>query len=574
MRNFLEIAKNWTTQAMRLDEQPFKQLLKDLKITQTWLASAIGWDTGKMSHMVTGQRRVTDADLHRITKALKIPKTDIPLRHDDLELDIYREEKLFQEYENLSTGHIVSIVSRDGFIEANDLFYWERMLELVNRGVVVRYFYPSQIGKNDQDAYARDCVRDLLALRHRCRHSNVPADQVQFFRVRPQGDSLFGGFARQIAISMWTGKSRRKQKLLSLFNFVLTGGHPTEGGRTVTSDVKAWIRIHADVATQYFLELLGYAHPISEIGMYENRLDSTIQESYRRQFASYETLAAYSNLRKRLKTSDFLKEIIRRIKPVVERVDDEFRLLDIGSGDGHVLSELLKQIRNIQKPFTKIQITSVESSDVRLDDKKDYRDDAGVTPVGSTFEEYFAPEGVFDCITAIHSLYLIDPSYIKKIYELLSDQGVAVIVTSPFDGNLINQFCHHLDKALASGSRSLIKFRPYPQKKIPESPFRCFGEDTLDACQSFFGRDAVCLQEIPEELQFSQEEQEVVTKELFAVFGDGRLRDAETETIRQSLLSPYSSNKENRLSITTNNWILTISKSQLGKLHGTVHGTI
>lgn len=423
----------------------------------------------------------------------------------DPSITTYQINDIYKIYDTLGENDIISIISQNGFLEVKEEFIFNKMCQLAKKNVEIRYYYPS-INSPSNSSFT-----NYKTLKHEYKKQRGISDKtVSGYMVREGRNDLFGWGIRYILISRWD-KEHKQQKAKYVFIYI-ESSRPEED-ITEEEIVKAWIPFHNSVANRYLRELHKASEPVEDLGVYSNRLNSEIQKSYHILFSDSQNIGAYNNIREWAGTSRVLLQVLNIWKTSVkkQKLPLLITLLDIGTGDGYALEEFVSYLSKdeLLRPEQSMHITAVEpahflrkhQSNILKNQSLDHSvEHTLVHSVEHTFEDYSEhPQRNFDIIISCHSLYVIDPTYLKKMYNLLSDVGVILIVISPLARNIINQLTFFVDELLPLIDSRVRPCKPYPYEgKVIKTdpyrnytdPYRNYSEDIEVHLKKYFGEDA------------------------------------------------------------------------------------
>ncbi len=281
---------------------------------------------------------------------------------------------------------------------------------------------------------------------------------------------------------------------------VLTGGAAPvvlELRRLDTSPDPVWLPLPADEAEQFATELFDALEPVPGLWDLQNRLDSPVQRTYRSHVHGREQREQARDV---LNSWDAFTWVFRDhqarwwTRLAHGAASPVLRILDVGSGDGHTTQEIVHTVfteaQRIRVPGS-VRLTSVEPTVISRRDCSDLLTDPATHRVSSTLEDLALPPNGFDLVLAVHSLYLTDPSYLRRVYHQLSDRGVAVILLASEVGNVVSAMSHAVDECLVASDPTYAPFQsPYPGKSATKSTLRAYAEDYQQEADELLG-DAV-----------------------------------------------------------------------------------
>lgn len=384
-------------------------------------------------------------------------------------------------YDRLTESHSIWIVSNDGFLEASDRRLMEIMIRTVEKGCKVNYIFPDA----EKNNIARNDYQSIYATFIRRIGTDKTSANVRGLSLSKEAGSLFGWNTRYVFVTVDKQSSCVPLSLFAYHQGVepipieweLLDGHDHHS-QPVSRD--AWVRVSKVGLNAYFRQFQDSIYPIDQLHSYANRLPKLIQNGYRRIFGETRTLKFYSKMREYLGVEARLRELMNGIvrdwwaaQKITERAPN-IKYLDIGAGDGVpslVVESILKETAGGASP---VQTTLCEPASIRDQDQSPIYKYSVL--YNDTFEQWDAQYERFDFITAIHSFYVIDPTYLKKLYGLLSNDGFAVILLGTYKDNFFNILTSKIDEKLAQ-AHSGLRILPFEGKAVTQDPDRVYAED-------------------------------------------------------------------------------------------------
>jgi SAM-dependent methyltransferase len=531
-----------------------------------------------LSRYISHERTPTLADLKDIARALGKEVCDICDGAPDEGIETIFSQQIFGLYENLEEGHVVSIVSPDGYLEAedDDKEVFPQMVDTIRRKIDVRYYYPSGPQSKSLNDYAR-----LLTKYEKELGCETVGKHVSGYAVPASHRHIFGWSTRYVVISKWNAE-RSQQEVEHVFLYTQTEALSED--KRIGKAVDVWVRLGENVARHYYIELCTVAEPLSNLGIYCNRLNSRVQEFYRTQFANFVDI--YARIRTTVSSEKVLSSALNyvfsewlRKWSVPDPDRPVFRVLDIGSGDGKTTAKAYQELKSKYVKGCAISLTTVESCLIPGDFYSKRLADPTTAKVACTFEDWLHEGPSFDIILAVHSMYLIDPIYLLRAYELLTDTGVVVVIASPRENNFLNLVCSAVDKLLPAIEPSIRKIRPYVGKQIAEDPFRNYAEDLHAMGKEFFGGVFHKLPPFEQELELSlfMDKDRRFTdfgRDLVGLFGNNVVTSKALPAIEKVVAKKISPDAE-KGKVRNDTWALILSKKAVRESVGkTVNGEI
>lgn len=123
------------------------------------------------------------------------------------------------------------------------------------------------------------------------------------------------------------------------------------------------------------------------------------------------------------------------------------RYLDIGCGDGEITSMVTNYLNAQGEVLTvcidpSLSQMALAKKSLRKVAKREFHEER---------LETWTTTHSFELITAIHSLYTVDESFTRKIYEMLAPGGIACIWLASENDNVVTSICNAVDSALRPG---------------------------------------------------------------------------------------------------------------------------
>lgn len=477
----------------RFENEKFDSVLRKKDISRKELAYRLDLETKfgeqKISRWVNNKRSIKEFELEALENVLGVRRSEFGdddreggmANGNELQSHVLTIDDLNRLYASLEKGWIVSIVSSDGFLEAGNSELRSTMRSLAERGIVIQYFYPR----------SSLSIEDFRRLRteYRKELDGEAFDRIKGYQVGTREDRFIGWSTRFLVLSRLVESGGAEiETVQDVYVYVWSG--PSSASSAVGSTpTNLWVRLNSVAAKIYYTDLWKNAEDIPNIGIYVNDLESNLQNAYRFNFAgaagadTYRSVQSYISAESHV--TDFLNsEIQHHVKKTIPHedgnyLDNIFRYLDIGAGDGRFTMVIDKQLQQWEY---NVQTVAVEPSpkthSILSDDLIHY-------PI--CFEDFFVPTFGYDLITSIHSFYLIDTSYLSKVYELLKRHGLFAAIISPREKNIINSFCQVIDTHLINRQNIRLNNQQY----FDENRLRNYGEDIYDEALKIFSENHV-----------------------------------------------------------------------------------
>lgn len=447
----------------------------------TWVARLAGFsDDGAGSGILTGRMRLSERRIELIEKALDLPRSAFEAR---VRKAAHSLQELDGLYDTLAEGHVVSIVSADGFKEASERSLLRRMVELVNSGVEVRYYFPENAERSIEDylLLQRQFTRSLP----RSKRANVSAHQ-----FAPSALRLFGWMTRFVVFSQWKEEGTQETEHVFLYTragAVALGSDSHPSGTEIPSEV--WIRLEKANGREYYQELVARSIPFVRERL-EDRLASRLQNEYRFSFSQAKDSRTYSKLREFVCSAEIATDAVQQLasrswgKMLRDSRHPEIRVLDIGPGDGLVTEAVMDRLNSLFGQL-RFDLTTVEPPSRSRPDQSKWLDSSICRRIGEPFEDFDPGRLKFDLILAVHSFYLVDPSYLLKLVELLRPDGAAIVVMAPLEDNFLSQVTLAIDQHLMAQDPATYRRDPYQHKVVEIDPLRNYAEDVEPALDRY-----------------------------------------------------------------------------------------
>ena len=356
---------------------------------------------------------------------------------------------------SLDEGDLVTIVSSKQFLEASNQEIAQVVLENLDRGIQYQYIFPKPDSKPFGDIAYRTFVQFFNDKVTQRSFKGFP--QIAGIAIDAKNFQFFSSLHSLVCI-LKSGPSRFKA-----FSYIEISKH----GNSVEG---CWYRIPDPVWQQVLSEVSIAQSPLKNKDMKVVPLDSrlhTIRTVYVNWFKDERCARHYHNLRPTLGHAgeDCVRQVISSLGR--QNFGEMIRYLDIGCGDGELTSEIAKHLSS----RAKVILTALDASEHQLSmaQQNILKCCSSTNLLHRSFEEYhkelFVPiaenpqstglggDAVFDVITAIHSMYVLDAAYVRSIYELLASGGVAMIWMASGNANVIAGLTSLLDSQLRPGQK-------------------------------------------------------------------------------------------------------------------------
>ncbi len=536
---------------------------------------------------------VTPQQLQQLAEALEC-NSNVLIDGQATDLLAYtRSLDEIQEIESEITkkGGGTAIVACFPFKESNDGGMLDYMMSEIRSGLQVRYFYATSdirslllVDKNDPMLASVGCLFHELCVTFQDRVS-------AYFFHNEKGQLVT--FATILIIFFSDLKSPIPKDV-----FQYTPCSDSSG----TSSAEVWLRLKSDSDVgQYkaiWERLISSCEPAPWLGLYQNRLQSDVQGDYRSLMSDSDFVQLYARLRRHSATSGgerrdmyacLANEVGSHWERLQQRVASQIRILDVGIGDGatscRAIASILKKAGVTVR--THVDWQAVESARVRSlsrletcfcrNEKPDEPIYPDEQPAQEAFEKLLRFERIdfsrhlrpfeefisttrFDLILMIHSMYLIDLSYLKKALYLLDDDGILVIVMSPLKDNLMNKVCSLVDVRL---ERYHPKPTPDDDKEIGDH-FRNYAEDVKAYLRREL-RTEPAVHELHADLPVSDGvlDEKYITEAIRYFVGRLHFQDSDFNEVRREVCEEFEVNLTGGGRRETTEWLMIVKKRDL-----------
>ena len=278
----------------------------------------------------------------------------------------------------------------------------------------------------------------------------------------------------------------------------------------VSSGHHYWIEYHEDRRHTFLTKLEHSIDPVPcnppDVDDATWRLPSLIKNRYQTSFTGREK--GYDRVREILDTGSSAEEVARLALSHLAECEFPWehralRWLDIGCEDGtntEIIYDMLSSNNERQ-----ISLTAIDSS-AHQNPRDVLLRSVYWCGLNGTFERYIENHPAsekYDLITLLHSAYVIDPLCIVEAYRRLTEDGILILVSSPYQagnpspdgttkGNFINAICRVADGTLGRTRAGRGAQAPYEFKTIKDDPWRNYGEDWVAAFDKLFGPKGGC----------------------------------------------------------------------------------
>jgi hypothetical protein len=330
-----------------------------------------------------------------------------------------------------------------------------------------------------------------------------------------------------------------------------------ETKQTQAGDSRLWVRMKDRDAHKYLDRLVEYAEPIKNLGcFFQNRFIKRLRDDYRRAFGHDDSCKVYRQIVQALGSGNIVGDALQGVtQSLTARQGREFEFLDIGFGDGDVTAAAIHQLEEFG--VQRIRATLVDSAGAPHDQR--HNDIQSVPTFDDPFEDWRCEPNRFDLIVASHAFYLIDPSYLDKLYDLLKPEGIAVLVHAPKENNFINFVTDFLDMPAAERAKLTIA-------KASGSK-RFFAEELESQLRNRFGQGGVELKKHPGTESVLPRQQVLDAnhrltnfgKKLLELFSCRQLNNQEFNDVTTAIRSKHGDDGD----FQNENWVFTLDKKKI-----------
>jgi 2-polyprenyl-3-methyl-5-hydroxy-6-metoxy-1,4-benzoquinol methylase len=341
----------------------------------------------------------------------------------------------------LQEGDQVDLISSRPFLEADDPDVADAVIRGLERGITYTYYFPggaaNPYGRGAADSYRR------------FRETRLPRQRLQ----RPPflfGYSLSPDRFRFFS-ALHTVVRHRSQMpgLTRTYTYI----EPARGSSGQAEQM--WYLLPDSVWAEIARDIRGASNGIADADTDVKPLNPCllgVGSDYIRWFQKNGNPAAYGELKTIMghvaarSERSLIAEISRTRRPA-----GPMKFLDVGCGDGEITSAIAERLAQ----SSDLSVVAVDSAEpqTKLANAKLSKTRAFAAEVKQTTFESFKPAQKFDLVTAIHSFYVIDEAYVRRIYDLLSPGGIACIWMAMRKNNVVSAITDAVDAILRPGQR-------------------------------------------------------------------------------------------------------------------------
>lgn len=535
-----------------------EKLAKEKSIGQKQLAAAIGLSETDFSKAKRGN--LTEAQIQSL-EALVGPSRSLfsVVADEAFTKEAFDDKDIRRIYEDLTNKnkastterYFVAVISGNEFLELEDQAFFNSLCQFISEGMEVKYYYSD----SEHEASIRRFETLYRRFEDRFGSQGEEMERIAGFKISREPSLFFGWGARYVMFCR-RNLANNNTSVIHGLTYIECSIWDEQQHKQV-GDSRLWVRMKDDDAHKYMLRLVNYAEPIKNLCcFFDNRFERRLRDDYRRAFGHADNCKIYRQVVKALGSGDIVGNALRGISHVLlPHREQEFEFLDIGFGDGDVTSAALKQLKLLG--MERVRATIVDSAGAPHEHR---HGDIQIVPAfDCPFEDWPCNANKFDLIVVSHVLYLIDPSYLDKLYDLLKPQGFAVVIHAPRNDNFINFVTDFLDAPAAE--------RTEAQNAKARKPKRLFAEDLDEHLRARFGSEGVTLTKHPGNGSVLPRQDVLTTNQRLTEFGKKLLelfscRKLETKELNEVVAAIRSKYGDQGL-FTNESWVFTINKKKI-----------
>jgi hypothetical protein len=332
----------------------------------------------------------------------------------------------------------ISVVTSQEVLEAESSVVFDSMVNLIESGVEIRYFYP-EIAEKTGFRYQYE------KLRKKYEKANLKNERgVKFLQIMTGNHFLFGKTGQYIIFTV---------NRLSVQNHELYISVSTVSDQAGKIE-NIWIRQPDTLARDYIASLYAHSASIENAGICGKYRGKIVERNFLNSFSAQLT-DYYRNSHELIQPDHQRTDNIRVFGKLLESIiqgssaleeDRPFTVLYIGYGDGKNLGRVAIRIADdvSESSIPGTIITAIDASAPKPEKPKKHevRPDLSIHFHSGVLYENLDPIsfGKYDLILSQHSLFYFDDRYYPRLYENLTTNGVAIIIlpskTSSFLGGL------------------------------------------------------------------------------------------------------------------------------------------
>jgi 2-polyprenyl-3-methyl-5-hydroxy-6-metoxy-1,4-benzoquinol methylase len=353
------------------------------------------------------------------------------------------ERQIINEQTAFDQGDVVSIISSRPFLEDEDPAVADMVMENLREGVIYNYYYPA----SDSSAPLGDGAFDSFDRFRRHTFGSHPRERLRLFGFAVDS-KRFPYFSPLHAIVVY--HTKHQNRVYCLIEIAVSRANTLL--RWYPLPEKSWDQVHA--------ALKRAVDPVASFGERDyfelDAASNSLRQDYVNWFREENNVKRYSRLAEVVahrdgRCSDTLKEMVTSTPTIPRSSKDTVRYLDIGCGSGSITAEIAKVL---VRSGASAVVHGLDTSAAQIELARSATVMSRVTFDGvcQRFEDLKTNEP-YDVITAVHSLYVVDLAYFRKIFELLRPGGVACIWIGTLKGNAVNSLSNAFDREMRGGQR-------------------------------------------------------------------------------------------------------------------------
>ncbi len=520
------------------------------------LCGILGWADTDFSKAKLSQ--LNETQVRALEARFKCSHTEFCVAVDgDTSKNVFGDKEIREIYDGMvsegsqedSDARFVAVISGDGFLELTDQVFFDDICNYIRAGIEFKYYYADTELESSVDKF-RQLYRKF---EKQFGQDGKEMMRISGFKISREPSLFFGWKSRYILFCRREATTKRTH-IEHGFNFLECAKWDESEGKQVDVS-RLWIRMKDEDSFRYMSGLIEYAEPIKNLACYfAVRFDKRLLDEYRRVFSRDPGCEVYQEVVEALRSDDIVGDALETaFGSRFEPGHKQFEFLDVGFGDGRVTWAAIDRLTEIGGG--PIRTTLLDSAGAPK--KRRHAKMQNWQAINAPFEDWndCAPN-TFDLILACHSLYLIDPSYLDKVYDLLKPDGVALIIHAPRENNFINFVTDNLDRMSAGAA--------FAKARIHRG--RLYAEELEAALKSRFGQHGIKVDKrtgekciLPRMKVFDRRNRLTsFGKKLFELFACRDLEGHEVNEVAKLIQYKYGSDE-----FTNENWVISIEKDQV-----------
>jgi len=349
-------------------------------------------------------------------------------------------DTILEMQKQLNAGDSVTIIAVREFLESTNIDVAEIVVNNLSKGVRYTYCFPQPSSGPHGDVAQRSFAKFM-------------ADRVMSGAFK-QPPKIFG-------FAVDSGRFPYFTPLCTLVRFESTKHGLTNcfGFIEIAKDdngsvLRSWYAIEESEWNKIKASLELARSPVSEddLPIYPlNPQLRSISAVYTNWFSNKAHVREYRKLRDVLgHAGDTCVEYAEKALAAHTLDGDVVRYLDIGCGDAEITKRIAEQLTHRKQTV----VTGIDVAPSQIDSAKTtLKTFQGQSDLRVTSFEKFSPGTSFHVITAIHSLYVVDEAYLRRVFQLLAPGGIALVWMACGEQNIVHALTQRLDEALWRGQR-------------------------------------------------------------------------------------------------------------------------